>query len=251
MIKELELLGLNRPEIDIYICLLKLGKASVGELAKKSKIKRTSIYDILNRLSLKGLINSALETGGQRYHPKNPKNLIEIIDEQEESLNKMLPRLVWISSNPKIKTKIKYFNTPETVNVTYEDTLKLKGDHLFMITPEFKNQNVDLGYLKKYIAKRVSKKIQISEIYQSDNKSPVSADNNKKALRSLKIVSNKYPIKAKVSIYGKNKVSFTSYLDETGVQIIDKNIYNTFESIFKTIWKSLPEYDDSDYHDVK
>lgn len=241
MIKELEQQGLDRSEVEIYLTLIKLGKASVGVLAKKSKIKRTSIYDILHRLIAHGLVSSVSEEGVNYYTPKNPESLLDTISEQEQALSKLLPSLIWVSSNPNIKTKVEYFTAHNTVEMIYADTLKLKGDHFYGIVAGSGEENLEMPYINSYIKKRVANKISMDQILQSTEKINYSKLQNQKQLRNLKLLPANFPIDSSICIYAKNKVAFISYNDTTAVKIIDKQVYNTFKSIYKIAWDSLPE----------
>jgi len=51
--KILRNLGLNEKEAKIYLACLELGSATVQEVAQKSSIKRTNIYNLLGSLKKK------------------------------------------------------------------------------------------------------------------------------------------------------------------------------------------------------
>ena len=51
-------LGLEERETKIYLLLLKEGDSSALQIARKVKIDRTTIYDVLERLISKGLVST-------------------------------------------------------------------------------------------------------------------------------------------------------------------------------------------------
>lgn len=57
--------GLNTKEATTYLSILELGEASMGQLVKKSKLKRTTLYDLVESLKEKGLISTAKQ--GKKY----------------------------------------------------------------------------------------------------------------------------------------------------------------------------------------
>ena len=53
--------GLQYKEDDVYLALLELGNASVGEIAVKANIKRTTVYDVLANLERKNLVGKTIK----------------------------------------------------------------------------------------------------------------------------------------------------------------------------------------------
>ncbi len=54
--KGLVVIGLTNLEADVYLKLLKLKKARVSQLAKATKITRTQLYPLLEKLVKKGVV---------------------------------------------------------------------------------------------------------------------------------------------------------------------------------------------------
>ena len=54
--KGLVIIGLTNLEADVYLKLLKLKKAKVSQLAKATKITRTQLYPLLEKLIKKGVV---------------------------------------------------------------------------------------------------------------------------------------------------------------------------------------------------
>lgn len=82
--KVLKRFGLTDNEIDIYIECLKNEELSPFQLSKLTGIPRTTVYDCLMSLSLKGLIELEQSDGFQkqqtRVRGKNPSELIVKFD---------------------------------------------------------------------------------------------------------------------------------------------------------------------------
>lgn len=69
--KELKIFGLSEYEAMAYIALLKLGTANINEIALKSKVPRTRLYDVLLTLETKGWVKH-FETRPLVYYPMDP-----------------------------------------------------------------------------------------------------------------------------------------------------------------------------------
>ena len=63
----LQKLGIAGNEAKIYLILLRSGVSSAGDITKKSGIHRSNVYDALERLKEKGLINFVMKKTGFPY----------------------------------------------------------------------------------------------------------------------------------------------------------------------------------------
>ncbi|MCA9392324.1 hypothetical protein KC614_03930 [candidate division WWE3 bacterium] len=107
MKNELETLldfGLTEKEAVVYLACLKEETSTPFTLAKKTKIPRTSIYDIISSLALKGLLTLKTSDGFTKQQTliraNNPSVLREVIRQKHQKLNELeldivniLPRL--------------------------------------------------------------------------------------------------------------------------------------------------------------
>lgn len=83
MKSSLILFGLNEEEASVYLSLLK-GNSSISLIAQTAEVSRTKVYDILDRLTVKGWTEMVSEKP-LRYAPKDPKPILDNIRENYES----------------------------------------------------------------------------------------------------------------------------------------------------------------------
>ena len=72
----LEQLGLKDRQIEIYLALLQMGEATIQEIAAKTKIKRTTVYSVLDNLVSKGLVTFIDKDWHRAYFAENPKKVL-------------------------------------------------------------------------------------------------------------------------------------------------------------------------------
>lgn len=88
--KTLEKFGLSDNEIKVYLEAIKLEETSPYELSKKTKIPRTTVYDVVMNLSLKGLVELKQSDGFTKQQTKivakDPSELRAIIKQKREDL---------------------------------------------------------------------------------------------------------------------------------------------------------------------
>jgi len=97
MLGELQDIGMDDKESQIYRALLQLKKGSVNDLLKKLVIERRTIYDVLERLIQKGYASSYEENGTKMFLPTSPRILLEDLDTKRERFSKMIPQLESLS----------------------------------------------------------------------------------------------------------------------------------------------------------
>lgn len=110
--EDLNKLGLTNGEARVYLSLLKLGSAKVGEIVKDSTISYSKVYDVLQRLSIKGLSSQIIVENIRHFNAVEPYRLHEYIKRREEELNtqkgiidKIIPQLAEYASNNRDKKK--------------------------------------------------------------------------------------------------------------------------------------------------
>ncbi|MBU0906802.1 MAG: helix-turn-helix domain-containing protein [Nanoarchaeota archaeon] len=98
---DLKKIGLTQGEIKIYSALLEIGETTRTELAKKSGISPSKIYDVANRLLEKGIISIVKKGGIIHFSAANPERLKDFIElketeikKEKEVVEKMLPLLL-------------------------------------------------------------------------------------------------------------------------------------------------------------
>ena len=62
-IKILEEIGLTKSEVKTYLALLEIGSSSTGDIVEKAQVASSKIYEILDKLSQKGLVSFIIKSG--------------------------------------------------------------------------------------------------------------------------------------------------------------------------------------------
>lgn len=127
-IEVLKELGLSDGEIKVYLALLKLGQTIVSEITKETRQHRTTIYDFLENLINKGLVNYVIKTGVKYYTATDPDKLLEILKEREDHLVAILPKLKALREIQQEEISVEVFKGVEGFKSVLNDTIKVKKD---------------------------------------------------------------------------------------------------------------------------
>src|SRR3989344_4236041 len=99
--KTLEKLGFTKGEIKVYFSLLELGDTSSGPIIKKSGIAGSKVYEILEKLKIKGLISETINNKIKDFQANSPKRILDYLKNKEKELRleqteftKILPQLL-------------------------------------------------------------------------------------------------------------------------------------------------------------
>lgn len=114
--RELEAFGLSKNEAKVYLSLVRHGASSAAEVVKDTGLHRVLVYDVLDRLTEKGLAGSILRVEKKFFEAAPPQELLERLKREEESiqfkkkeLGRLLPELSELFSNIKQKQGVFFF----------------------------------------------------------------------------------------------------------------------------------------------
>jgi len=102
IIDSLQRIGLSCKEAQIYVALLKIGDATVKDIAAEAGIKRPTTYLILEDLRQKGLILKIPHIKKAIYRSKNTDELFGYASDNMSALKRALPKLeaLQVERNP-------------------------------------------------------------------------------------------------------------------------------------------------------
>jgi len=240
LIKDLEKLNLNKKEAKLYLALLELGEANLQTIADKAKLKRTTVYDVLDSLKEKGLIR--LTSRGKRiyYYAENPKVIELVFQEKINKLQNILPELLAMANLIEKKPKIQFFEGIEGIKNIYRDTLKYKSQEILAWESPEAITYFDIDYLwEEYVPQRIKNKIWSRGFAPNTKEMKHVQKYDKQHLRQLRLIDFKDGLffEVEINLYAGNKIGIMSFKEEMGLIIESKKIYNTLKAIFELQWE--------------
>src|ERR1035437_1752533 len=91
--KYLQEIGLTDKESTVYLALLQVDSASVLDLAKKTKINRSTTYVVLESLKKKGLVSETSVGKKTHYQAESPERLKTYVERQKVVFEERSKRL--------------------------------------------------------------------------------------------------------------------------------------------------------------
>jgi DNA-binding MarR family transcriptional regulator len=172
-----EKLGLTKGEIKVYLALTRLGESTVGPIVHESKVTKSKIYDILDRLIEKGLVGYITKSGTKHFTPNDPHMILEYLSKKEDELNKtkqevthLLPELMrqrGLASEKRMAEMYEGLQGIKAIREELMSTLKAGDTLLVLGAPKIANVKWE-GWFLEFHKKRIANKVHMKIIYNAD-----------------------------------------------------------------------------------
>lgn len=240
--------GLSDKEASVYLALLELESASVQDIAKFAGVNRSSTYVVLESLRKKRLTNVTETKKGPRYMPASPEMLYKIaedssrkMNESKEKIRDIIPALKALYKDDSHRPSVRIFESKDDMKVFFEDTVvsSKKGSLMRAFSQRTVWENLGKEYFTNLQKSRIEKEINLKVIYPNEvkQKEDFASKNPKKRLAEIRFLpKNKHALSVDFRIY-EDKVAITSWKDEFGIIIENKEIADAIKYIFDFSWE--------------
>lgn len=218
---------------------LELGEATMQDLARKSGVKRTSIYNFIDKLKEQGFIAVTKWKKRLFYSATHPKRLIEFEKQHLVELENTLPELTAIYNKSPQKPKVTFYEGAEGIKEVYADTLWEQRP--IIAWSDFDHMEAALGkdFYQSYPAERAKRRIPFSTITRDSKIARDVAQKNEAHLRKMKFISAE-ELKTEINVYG-DKVAIMSFRSSPTFAVLIENhdIAETLRTAWQELWNRL------------
>ncbi len=235
----LEKIGFSEKEASVYLYLLKVDSDNVADIAKYTKINRTTVYPVLQQLIQKEFVEEIKEDGKVFYRARTPDRIESFLQEQKIKIEEqtheardIIPQLKGVMRQEGQKPVIQYHEGREAIVYaakTY-DISEGSDEEMYLIYPRDILEDLFTEKERKVARElRINKNIRSKSFYTYE-KGDYSPDNTGDR---IKIDSKKYPVKADISVHG-DGVQIHILGDKLGsIYIKSRDIADTLKTLFK------------------
>ena len=231
--------GLSLKEAKVYLAVLEMGEGTIAQIAAKSRIKRTTVYSLVDSLKTHGIVSPNKRRGIHYVSPLSPSILIQRFKNASDRAEASLPELLDMAYNSPLKPRIQFFEGMEGVK-------EILGQFSQSLAPgmgftDYANMpDTLLQFIRKEIVPERRKHKNRARYLLPDNSTnrTVQKDDERyyteHCVTSFPLAEN--PIE--LLLFGESKVAFISFTKEElfGLVIDSKAIYKTLHNIFSLIW---------------
>ena len=242
-VKILTDLGLDKKQARIYLACLELGEATVRELAKKTGLKRTGLYYVLDELKKLGVVYKT-KVGGRTYFvAEEPEELLRQYKNRTERFSEQLEVIKAFSNKTAKKPRIYFFEGAEGFKkiwqIIYRSGIK---EYLIISNPDEMH-----GFVKKsYIASRIIKEkkklnIKSRQLISFSELAKEIVSRDRRENRESKMLPHTHKISFTTIIFGNHVALISPHLENIMLIIESEGYAKSQRSIFDTLWQLLPE----------
>ena len=229
----LKTLNLTTIESKVYLTLLEIGKSLAGTIAERANIHRRNVYDALESLLEKGLVNYIIANNRKYWNCATPERIKIMLDEKKASVVDIMPELLVKFNTLKPKQRIEVFEGIGGMKTFYDDILKSKKEIMIL----FATGNAYLrmpNYMKKWDSILKTEKIR-QKILLNHNAPKDPYTNVKYA--EIRILPRNFTSPTQIFIYG-NKSAVAIWSEEpVAILISNEEITNGFKNYFQFLWE--------------
>ncbi len=245
---ELENIGLTPGESKVYLALLHLGTISAGPIAKEAQVARSKLYEILDRLSKKGIVSHAVKNNTKYFSAAHPSRIMDFLRRKEEDVKQqqqkiafLVPQLETEYEMQEVKQEAQVFEGLEGLKNMREEALRTmkKGDRIYFIGVPASAYIHMQPYYTAWNQRRMRKGIKSYTLFTYEAK-VVSYVKEKLRHKDtyVRFLPKGYPIHAWIEIYGINVVIAINYKRAMSIVIQNKYVAESYRSYFNLLWKS-------------
>lgn len=243
----LQKFGLTQAEASAYLAILELGTSTIKPIADRAGLKRTSIYNFIDKLISIGLVTRSIIRGRNYFTATNPDKLIEIERLRLKELEENLPFFYSLYQQSPNKPRLNYVEGPEQIAELVREETRCKKQALYIWPGKSALESIGgEGVMNKIDKERIRKKIWVKTIrFKKNDKHYGLSVNSSKYYRDMRWAPPAVDIKMGVGIYDTGKVAFFSSPKENfGVLIESREIQELMTSLFQMFWAvSIPARD--------
>lgn len=240
IIQSLKKFGLSEKEGSVYISCLELGETTATDLSIKSNLPRTLVYDILERLINLGLISYNIQANKKHFIAAEPKKLLRILKEKEESIKEILPNLEELYKLKGVKRpKVEIYEGKEGMKTVMDNILKSNIKEFLAYGSSRSSYEIIPAFIEDWHKQRIKRKIIMKILY---NNTKESREKVSKFKKSLKLTNYRFmPISLEsptATLIYSDKVILQSWTKEPFAVIIEnKEMAENQKKYFDQLWK--------------
>lgn len=237
--KQLEQAGLTKREAPLYMALLQSGPSSIVGIAKKSGMKRPTVYLVLDELLQKGLVSQVPKEKRKLFIALSPELIVEKLEQNAKGLRAVMPELLAFYRGRDQQPIIQLFESGEGMFNVYRDITSRKDIKEVMtffsfeaIPKEFeKNYEYFIDLLK-------TGKVRGRDIVSANAPKHFYLEQTRKLPNhEIRQTLGGQTFLSDSIIYG-NKIALLSFKKHFALIIESEDIANSFRTLYNLAWQS-------------
>ena len=235
-------MGLSEKEAAVYNAALELGPTTALHIARKTGLKRPTVYVILDHLKKKGLVETQLQGIKQRVAAADPDQFDALISDQKKTFDSILPDMLALYKLRGTRSQIRYYEGPNGIKTAYEQLLReiKTGDPYYIVSDqESWQRNFDVVWLEKWIERRARKQLDARIILPDSERNRFVKSMDAAWNERTRLIAR--PVKADIVIYPGGYIINSLEAPIGSIVIENTEVIATQMELFRFTWDSLQD----------
>lgn len=234
----LEKQGLKPHQIKVYLTILELGRATTIEVAKKTGIKRTTTYDLIEDLIRLGYVAEARKGKRRLFIAEDPSLLAGKLEQKLTDIKSVIPTLLAINSKAVPKPTVRFYDGVEGARKIMEELLTMKDkEQLYWSSVSDLVDFFGHRYMQSWVKRRIKRGIWSRALLSKKSKVPdIYLQSDAQHLREIRHLPQGFLLDGVLCIFD-NKVAYISSRQESfGFVIESEEFSKVIKLIFQSMW---------------
>lgn len=228
-------LGLSDNEALLYSALLKSGSLSAVRIAILVDMKRTTVYPILQAMTVKGLVELHIQGNKRVYAAKKPALLINTYRRKLDFFESIIPTLQATEMQETQLGGLRFLQSIDELRQFYYGVLdEYAGKEYRIIGGSLVWDTEDPDFFVRYQKQRAKAKIKTKLLLDADWKNEHST--NPELLRKYQYLPNKYHFESTIDIFDDKVLIVSPKFTAKAVLIAIPAMVDIFRSMFDMLW---------------
>ncbi len=225
--------GLSEKEAKIYVLCIKTGEVTANRLIELSRIPRGTVYDLLERLRIRGLITSVIKNKTTVFSANDPGVLAKNLEEKKTNIERVIPRLRMLNQTITKPITLEVFEGFVGIKKIVDDILNTCNELLIMAN-EKNARDILKHHPENFRIKRLERKIKIKNILEESEIARQLKEDNYSQVRHIKVLKDSKEV---LIIY--NTVTAHMLMGDpiTTIKITSQEYTKTQRILFENLWK--------------
>lgn len=238
--EQLEKIGLHEKEAAVYATLLERKNCSVTELARASHLPKSTVADVLHRLSKQGIVKTYKQKLRKRYAPVDPEIFKRLAENRLASVAASLPKLQALFGSAADRPVVHFYEGEYGLQKVLDDILREADEQYGIVSPDRLFPSLP-EYFPRFSDERVKRGIFSHLIFTNSAFARERHQTDDAMLRESKVIDDAFGLDAMILMW-QQKVAIITYGKTLSVLVVEsESIRTTFQQLFNMIWKYVPK----------
>lgn len=235
--------GFTDKEAKIYLATLEIGEATVGSIATKTRIKRSTVYSLVEELLNKGILSMQKRRGIKRISALPPQVLIERLRHSLVLAEGALPALLDMAYSSPLKPRVRFYEGIEGIKEVLLEVNNAAKVEPGMIFTDYELMPKEIfDFIRQLVPNRKSTE-NFLRIIVPMNARNVAVQEEEDRLHYAEHRIANFPVEnnpIELTLFGNTKVGFLSFTNNElfAVVVDSKAIYHTLKNLFLLVWSN-------------